>query len=254
MANDGRSSMSNMTTMTPRTGAPPGHPDGPVHDTASGTVITAEIPAVRAGPSYGVLLPDGSIWYPGSRKRLPAPLLLRVVVWILAFAVFFAGVGDFIIHYHQSWVTPLRHVVRTQSPATLSSRTLPLQASGNHPPATASASGISPSSLQPGTLPWSPLTAYTVAKRTYTVSVTAGSGHPAWVAGQAFVSGQLSGPVTQQTLSPGTSLKVHADGTVLIHIGAGGTEIAVYSGLTKLATVPTPAHCPCFVLFEAKRH
>ncbi len=245
--------MSNMTTMTPRTGAPPGHQDGPVHDTASGTVITAEIPAVRAGPSYGVLLPDGSIWYPGSRKRLPAPLLLRVVVWILAFAVFFAGVGDFIIHYHQSWVAPLRHVVRTQSPATLSSQTRPLQGSGNHPPATVLASGISPSSLQPGTLPWSPLTAYTVAKRTYTVSVTAGSGHPAWVAGQAYVSGQLSGPVTQQTLSPGTSLKVHANGTVLIHIGAGGTAIAVYSGLTKLAAVPTPAHCPCFVLFEATR-
>ena len=42
-------------------------------DTRGTTAVTAEIPAVPVAPAYGVLLPDGSIWYPGSKRKLPAP-------------------------------------------------------------------------------------------------------------------------------------------------------------------------------------
>ena len=56
-------------------------------DTRGATAITAEIPAVPVAPAYGVLLPDGSIWYPGSKRKLPAPTFLRVIVWTLAFLV-----------------------------------------------------------------------------------------------------------------------------------------------------------------------
>jgi len=86
--------------------------DGAV-DSRGGTAITAEIPAVPVAPAYGVLLPDGSIWYPGSKRKLPAPTLLRVTVWTLAFLVAIAGAGLIVEHYHPSWTDPLRHVVGT---------------------------------------------------------------------------------------------------------------------------------------------
>ena len=82
-------------------------------DTRAGTAITAEIPAVPVAPAYGVLLPDGSIWYPGSKRKLPAPTFLRVTVWTLAFLVAVAGAGLIVEHYHPSWTDPLRHVVGT---------------------------------------------------------------------------------------------------------------------------------------------
>ena len=86
--------------------------DGAV-DARGGTAITAEIPAVPVAPAYGVLLPDGSIWYPGSKRKLPAPTLLRVTVWTLAFLVAIGGAGLIVEHYHPSWMDPLRHVVGT---------------------------------------------------------------------------------------------------------------------------------------------
>ena len=86
-------------------------------DARGGTAITAEIPAVPVAPAYGVLLPDGSIWYPGSKRKLPAPTLLRVTVWTLAFLVALAGAGLVVEHYHPSWTNPLRHVVGTPGQA-----------------------------------------------------------------------------------------------------------------------------------------
>jgi hypothetical protein len=88
--------------------------DGAI-DGRGGTAITAEIPAVPVAPAYGVLLPDGSIWYPGSKRKLPAPSLLRVTVWTLAFLVAIGGAGLIVEHYQPSWMDPLRHVVGTPS-------------------------------------------------------------------------------------------------------------------------------------------
>ena len=85
---------------------------GPVAtETRGATAITAEIPAVPVAPAYGVLLPDGSIWYPGSKRKLPAPTFLRVMVWALAFLVAIGGAGLIVEHYHPSWLDPIRHVV-----------------------------------------------------------------------------------------------------------------------------------------------
>jgi hypothetical protein len=58
-----------------------------------------------------VLLPDGSVWYPGSKRKLPAPTFLRVTVWALAFLVAIGGAGLIIEHCHPSWMDPIRHVV-----------------------------------------------------------------------------------------------------------------------------------------------
>ena len=98
-----------VTAFEPKTERPS---DGTI-DTRGGTAITAEIPAVPGAPAYGVLLPDGSIWYPGSKRKLPAPTLLRVIVWTLAFLVAIGGAGLIVEHYQPSWVNPLRHVVGT---------------------------------------------------------------------------------------------------------------------------------------------
>lgn len=251
MANDAASSMSNLTAITPGPGAPPRHVGLPVRETSSGTIITAEIPAVRAGPSYGVLLPDGSVWYPGSRKRLPAPLLLRVVVWILAFAVLFAAAGDFIIRDHPSWVAPLRHIVNPQPAASGAGKSTkpPAGGTGGH-----STSAVALMKPQPTGLRWSPLTAYTVKWSDYTVTVTAGI-HRVWVSGQAYTGSQLTGAVTQQTLEKsGNSLNLPTTGEMLVSIGANGTTIKVYHGFTLVATVPTPVRCPCYLLFKPTGH
>ena len=105
-----------VTPLAPNDGMPR---DGGATDTRGGTAVTAEIPAVPVAPSYGVLLPDGSVWYPGSKRKLPAPTLLRVTVWVLAFLVAIAGAGLIVEHYHPSWLDPLRHVVGTPGAATL---------------------------------------------------------------------------------------------------------------------------------------
>ena len=88
-------------------------PGGAAADARGGTAITAEIPAVPVAPAYGVLLPDGSIWYPGSKRKLPAPPFLRVTVWTLAFLVAVGGAGLIVEHYHPSWMDPVRHIVGT---------------------------------------------------------------------------------------------------------------------------------------------
>ncbi|MGC9963245.1 MAG: hypothetical protein ABSE47_15265 [Acidimicrobiales bacterium] len=250
MANDGSSSMSNMTAITPGAGTSPRHVGLPVRDTTSGTVITAEIPAVRAGPSYGVLLPDGSVWYPGSRKRLPAPLILRVVVWVLAFAVLFAGAGDFIIRYHPSWVAPLRHIVTTQPTAASGGTTTPTVATGNGKGKGHTTSAAVTPATPPTNLGVSPLTAYSVSGASYTVMVSAGA-VPAWVAGIPYVNGHSANTLNQRTLGPGQSLAMPATGDMLVHIGANGTTIKVYRGFALLATVPTPK-CPCYLYFAPR--
>jgi hypothetical protein len=95
-----------VTSLEPGTEWPLGAPE-----TRGQTAITAEIPAVPVAPAYGVLLPDGSIWYPGSKRKLPAPAFLRVIVWTLAFLVAIGSAGLIIEHYHPSWMDPIRHVV-----------------------------------------------------------------------------------------------------------------------------------------------
>lgn len=103
-------------------------------ETRGATAITAEIPAVPVAPAYGVLLPDGSIWYPGSKSKLPAPPFLRVIVWTLAFLVAIGGATLVVEHYQPSWLNPIRHVVGP--PGLLSGTgTGPGTSTGTHPAA-----------------------------------------------------------------------------------------------------------------------
>ncbi len=247
MANDGASSMSNLTAITPGAGPSPRPVGLPVHDTRSGTVITAEIPAVKAGPSYGVLLPDGSVWYPGSRKRLPAPLVLRVVVWVLAFIVLFAAAGDLVIHYRPSWVAPLRHSVPAaalgSAPTTTAAAKTTSHTSGGHSP-----SGLTLMEPQPTEVNSIPTTGYWIGSGVFIVTVTASS--RAWVSGSPYTSGQLPNGSRQTTLQGnGDSFQIPGNGPTIVEIGAGGTTISLTRGSKKM-NVPTPKHCPCLLVFD----
>jgi hypothetical protein len=82
-------------------------------DSVGSTVVTAEIPAVPVHRSYGVLLPDGSVWYPDSKRRLPAPWPLRFFVWVLALLLLLMLAGLAVVEWHPSWLAALRHTVGT---------------------------------------------------------------------------------------------------------------------------------------------
>lgn len=207
----------------------------PSFEPVSSPVITAEIPAVPASPNYGVLLPDGSVWYPGSNKKLPAPLLLRVAVWILAFATVLAAAGLFIIHYQPSWVSPLRHVTSGPAGATTgthSTRSTAGSAAGSSGNSAGSVTKMSP---QPPGLP--PLsTAYTVPVSAYTVAVTAD--HTTWVGVFPITNGQAAAaPTQQQMVAGGATADFQVDGAVMVSVGASLATVKVLSGAHDLGTL-----------------
>lgn len=242
--------MSNLTAITPGAPSSPRPVGLPVHDTRSGTVITAEIPAVRAGPSYGVLLPDGSVWYPGSRKRLPAPLVLRVVVWVLAFIVLFAAAGDIVIHFRPSWVAPLRHVVTSPAAGSAPSGTVAAKTT-SHTSGTSSTSGLTLMNPQPAGFNSIPITGYWIGPGAFTVTVLASQvgADGVWLAAGPYVSGQPPSAQQQTLHANGDSFQVPGTGETVVEIGAGGTTISLKRG-SKTTTVPTPKHCPCSIVFD----
>jgi len=178
-----------------------------------------------------------------------------VLVWILAFAVFLAGAGDFVVRYHPSWVAALRHIVPAQSaPAATGGKTTTSTAATTGTAGKGRSSMLTLMSPQPKGLPVN-TTAYTLHSSPYTVAVTAGAQN-AWVAAQADFNGQpVLPPSQQQTLTPGQTLNVNpTSGEEFIHIGAGGTTIKLYHTSALLAKVPEPAHCPCYILLVPTGH
>lgn len=249
MANDATSSLSgtSKTAVAPGAGAPEVTRVPAVRETRAGTVITAEIPAVPAGPSYGVLLPDGSVWYPGSRKRLPAPLLLRVMVWIIAFAVLLAAAGVFVIRYHPTWVRSFRHVVSTQS----TSASTKGGTGGTQPPShPAAASKVTKVVPPPAGTP-AGTTVYSVALGSYTVQATATQ--RAYVSGTFIANGQTVN-FEQATIGPGepavTELfNVTGGQSLKLQVAHVGVTLSVYYGFDKVASVSPPASVSDFLLF-----
>lgn len=204
--------------------------------------VTAEIPAIPASPNYGVLLPDGSIWYPGSRKRLPAPLPLRIAVWALAFLVLVAGAGEYIVHAHPSWVDPLRRVVPAGSK-------LPLTPSGSTSGSattapTTPAQSVSVANPQPAGLPYATTAYDVVGTSSYTVIVRAGS-TDCYAIAYALVNGQLSGePLFDANIAPDESANIPATGPIDLEVYETGESIVVASGFKQIGTVTPPTVAP----------
>lgn len=228
-------------------------PYGSDAETGTSTSITAEIPAVPVGPSYGVLLPDGSIWYPGSRKKLPAPLPLRVVVWALAFLVLIAAAGDFIIHSHPSWVDPLRKHVNPAVRASLANGGS--NTGSSRAPGTGAGVGagqavtLSQESPQPAGLPGA-TTAYAIGgTSSYQVLVKARG--LTYMKASRLVNGQDYGvPLYVGYVQPGQTKTVAATGPVDIQVDAGGTTLSVVSGGKQVGVVPAPPYAPWDFWFQ----
>jgi hypothetical protein len=226
-----------------------GHTYAQMPEPTTSTVVTAEIPAVPAGPTYGVLLPDGSIWYPGSRKRLPAPLALRIVVWALAFLVLLAAAGDFVIHSHPGWVDTLRRHV----PAAALGPVIP--AGGGQRPTTHSSTPAQPSvSLteeypQPAGLP-AATTAYSVSgTSTYTVLVKATA--LTYMHANNLVNGQdVSPPLFAGYIQAGQTQTINATGPVDVQVDAGGTTVSVMVNGKVVGTAAKPPYVPWDFWFQ----
>ncbi|MGO9196487.1 MAG: hypothetical protein ACLQK4_05095 [Acidimicrobiales bacterium] len=233
------------TMIAPDTGAV-SRSYGPGPETGTSTVLTAEIPAVPAGPNYGVLLPDGTIWYPGSRKRLPAPLILRVVVWSLAFLVLVAGAGDFIIHTHPAWVKPLRRIVPVSSGAPPVTTT---HHNGGGTSNTTPKVSISETYPQPPGLPGL-TTAYTVTGTSdYVLSVKATG--VTWVVAYKLVNGVITGAALfAGDVHAGSTQAISATGPVDLEVAAAGATVTVLSGGKQIGTVATPPSAPWHFRFE----
>ncbi len=218
-----------------------------VGETGTSTVVTAEIPAVPSGPQYGVLLPDGSIWYPGSRRRLPAPLVLRVVVWALAFLVLIAAAGDFVIHSHPAWVDPLRRIV---SPAA-ATRPGSHRATGGTTAGTTATSAVGLKETTPAPAGMPPkTTSYTVAGVS-SFQVVVKTTQVTYVQAYQLVNGRDSGsPIFLGDLQPGVTQAISASGPVDVQVAAGGATVSVRSGGRQVGTVPTPPIVPWDFWFQ----
>ena len=218
-------------------------------ETQSSTVITAQIPAVPAAPNYGVLLPDGSIWYPGSKKRLPAPLPLRVAVWTLAFLVILAAAGDFVIRDHPTWVDPLRRMVPA-SAGTLNLNTNLPASSKNHGGQTAS-SGLSVTQMkpQPSGLPQY-TTAYAI-RGTSAYQIVLKASETTWVVAYNLSNGTDSGtPLYAGDVQAGQTAKIAASGPVDLEAAAAGATVTIVSGGKQIGTLATPPSAPWHYFLE----
>ena len=221
-------------------------PYGSAPEGVVSTSVTAQIPAVPAGPKYGVLLPDGSIWYPGSRKKLPAPLALRVVVWALAFLVLLAAAADVIVHTRPTWVDPLRRHVP------VAGATLPnLTTSGSTRPAS---HGRSPARLAEVSPPPAGTPRQTTIYRvsgvsSYSVSVSATQ--LTYLETAPLRNGVVGAPpIFAGDLQAGETKTFSVSGPVAVQVAAGGSTVKVLSGGKQIGTVAPPPYVPWNFWFE----
>ncbi len=197
------------------TGAVPARPaagtparGGPVDWSAA--IITSEIPVVRGGGGYAPAEP----WAP---DRLPAPILVRLVVWVLVLAVVLALGGLAVLHYHPSWLSFLRNTAGAQP--------VPIGTTAPGPRAfrlvSSGATGAT----------------YAVPASAYSLSIS--TTLPCWT--QVRSPASATGFVVAETLTASTSPKVVAiRGTSSVELFAGARSITVKVGARVLGTIDSP--------------
>ena len=206
-------------------------------DTRGTTAVTAEIPAVPVAPAYGVLLPDGSIWYPGSKRKLPAPTYLRVTVWSLAFLVLLAVAGLIVEHYHPVWMDPIRHVVAT-----------PGQPAGSGPGSHHVTTTTTPSTNQGSsgkmtrTAATATAVAYSVPGASFSFDIKATRDC------DVVVTSVKNGAYLFNSVIPGGTSKLVsvASGAAVLKAFAGGASLVVSSGGKTVGTIPALAYAVAY--------
>jgi hypothetical protein len=164
-----------------------------------------------------VLLPDGSIWYPGSKRKLPAPTPLRVIVWTLACLVVISGAALVVEHFQPSWLNPIRHVVG--QPGVLAGNS-PGSGTGTHPNGT----GSTPSSnkLQQTAQGFNSVT-YSVPAAPYVLTIK--TSQRCYMQVKSLPSGAL---LLSQTLGAGVTQSITVTASsATVEAYAGGSSLSV---------------------------
>lgn len=186
-----------------------------VPETRVGTAVTAEIPAVPVAPSYGVLLPDGSVWYPGSKRKLPAPLALRVTVWALAFLVAIGAAFLLVEHYHPSWLDPVRRTagaVNSGGPSPI----------GPAPTVTTARKTAKVSDVLRTTSQTATGTTFALSGPAYSLAITTSA--RCYVVVHSLATNV---DLLNNTLAAGTTKIVRVTGSSTLYVAAGGASLSV---------------------------
>ncbi len=202
------------------------------------TERTAEIPVVD-GPGnrsrHPVELADGTVWYPGVSRRLPAPFLVRLGVWLLFFVLLLGLGGLAVERYHPDWLSFLRRTAPSgpQQSAIGASGTSGGGTTGTR--AAGRTSGTGALSLVSSS---TTTTTYAVPTSSYRLVVT--FPHAAWIeiASPAGSTHYLVAQTYQPSASP---VRVRVSGTADVDLGAATTSIAVVSNGRTLGAVDSPS-------------
>jgi hypothetical protein len=198
----------------------PGRPD-PLQPFTS----TAQVPAVGRGAAPGFdprFAPTGSVAPVGRPGRAPAPLGLRLLVWLVLLLLVVAGAGLAVAHLKPAWLSSLR--VGT-APATTATTAAGGRSSSTTAPAHSSGSGAG--HHEPGgiveTSTGSTSATVTVPAGGYTVAVEAQ--HPCWV--QVTVPTSAT-PLFASVVPAGGQQTFHpANGRLALELGASGVTVSV---------------------------
>jgi hypothetical protein len=223
----------------------PGRPD-PLQPFTS----TAQVPAVGRGAEPGFdprFAPTGSVGAVGRARRAPAPLGLRILLWLVALLLVVAGAGLAVAHLKPAWLSALRVGNGTGSTATTSP---PRASSTTAAPSHRSSSGTS--HHQTGgvqeTSTGSTSATVSVPSAEYTVLVQAQ--HPCWV--QATLPTSAT-PVFASVVPAGGQQTFHsANGRLALELGASGVTVSVTeAGKSTPAWHFSPAAAPFNLTFTS---
>lgn len=205
----------------------------------SGTERTAEIPVVSAGGRAGggtgvrqpVELADGTVWYPGVSRRMPAPFPLRLGVWLLFLVLVLGLAGLAVQRYHPDWISFLRRTGPAAARGHHAGSGNPATATAGHHGATGAAGRLRVRSTTGSA------TTYVVPASSFRIVLR--FPHPDWVRVTSPVGS--SHDLVSQTLPASASpktLRVH--GSASVFLGAATTSIAIVSGGHRLGVVHSP--------------
>lgn len=226
--------------MTRPTGVPsraPGTAFGPAaaaDRTAEIPVVTAKAPAgSRRAAAAPIELSDGSVWYPGVSRRLPAPFPIRLIVWLLFLVLLLGLAGLAVERYHPDWIAFLRRTAPSSSPAPAGGAPA---SGGPTTGAVATGKAGTGSGLALASTTGS-ATTYTVPARSYEVVLR--FPHDDWVrvTSPAGTSHELLASTLPATDSPRT---VQVSGSATVFVGAATTSITIVAGGHELGVVRFP--------------
>lgn len=210
--------------------------------TFGATEATAEIPVVRVPGARArppVELADGSVWYPGVSRRLPAPFLLRLLVWLL-FSALLLGLGGLAVdHWHPGWLSFLRRTT-AGAPARAALPGGGAPSSGGRPGTGSTGSGSAGSGLGGLRLVSSNASVSTYDLRAASYHLVVSFPRRTWVR-IASPAGSTNDVVAQTFPGSASPVRVPITGSAEVYLGATTTSIAVVANGQTVGTVAAPA-------------